>query len=59
MISEPYLCTYCKLPIEVIGVTELVGSGFGPPGTECIVLMVKVICPNDHWYFIETDSVEL
>lgn len=52
-------CAYCKLPLEIVATYSMTGAGFGPPGTECIVVFAKVRCPLGHTYDEEVDCVEL
>jgi hypothetical protein len=52
-------CQECGAPAEVVSVYDLPGVGFGPPGTECIVSMAKVLCAAGHRLDMEYDSVEV
>lgn len=51
-------CAICGSELKVERQYDLAGAGFGPPGTESIVVMERVICTRDHHYDRVADSVE-
>jgi hypothetical protein len=56
---RPDECRECGAPVAIVHEYTMVGYGFGPPKTECIVEMARVQCAAGHWYDIELGSVEV